>query len=251
MLGVHFMILAGLHFPLRLVRFISLALCFALLFSAMPVSLKHGNPSAQGSGKGGQKRTTPPYYKLPNLNNLINEGKKLKRPALPRPPLKPSTICGYRDKACKVKLGKAKKVGQNFVPSNDNAGQKSVSTTRKNNGNWFHALGRAFSNAFFGSSGLTAKSSSFLAADSNRVAGNKENFNTGAAANLPTPPNFSSLSRPKIELLLRYNRADAGAVSSLTVPYMRSKAWIKKWINRTWRNKSASKVRRPRRATCV
>src|SRR5262249_12396046 len=59
------------------------------------------------------------------------------------------------------------------------------------------------------------------------------------------------LSRPKIELLLRYNRADAGAVNSLTVPYMRSKAWIKKWINRTWRNKSASKVRRPRRATCV
>src|SRR5262249_34391277 len=61
----------------------------------------------------------------------------------------------------------------------------------------------------------------------------------------------TSLSRPKIELLLRYNRAGTGAVNSLTVPYMRSKAWIKKWINRTWRNKSVSEVRRPRRATCV
>ncbi len=33
---------------------------------------------------------------LPNINSLLTEGKKTKRPALPRPPLKPSTICGYR-----------------------------------------------------------------------------------------------------------------------------------------------------------
>src|SRR5215813_12999732 len=44
--GVHFMILAGLHFPLRFVRFISLALCFVLVFSIVPISLRYGNQSA-------------------------------------------------------------------------------------------------------------------------------------------------------------------------------------------------------------
>src|SRR5262245_61178253 len=159
---------AGFSFPIRFVRFICIALCFALIFSTMPGSFRHSNPSAQSSGNAGLKRATPPYYKLPNLNSLINEGKKLQRPALPQPALKPSTICGYRDQACKVKLAKEKKVGQNVAPSNNDTSQKLAGNVPQGNGNWFGRLGRALAGALSGSSGLTARASSFLAEDSSR-----------------------------------------------------------------------------------
>src|SRR5262249_8641164 len=209
MSGVSSMSFAGVHFHIRLVRFISIALCFALILSAMPVSFKHGKSSAQSSGNPGQKRTTPPYYKLPNLNSLINEGKKLQRPALPQPALKPSTICGYRDEACKVKLAKEKKIGQNSAPSNDNTSQRLAGNDQKNHGNWFGRLARALSNMFTASSGLTANSSSFLAADSSRMAEVPANSNkAGAAGNLLALPPVTSLTEAKLDP--RYRTGGAG-----------------------------------------
>src|SRR5262245_20153438 len=128
MLGVYAMSITGFNFPSRLIRFISFVLCLALVLSAMPNGFSPRNTNAQTSGSAGQSRKLPPYYKLPKINDLLAEGKKLNRPALPQPALKPSTTCGYRDKACQVKLAKEKKVSQNLTPSTDNADRMAAST---------------------------------------------------------------------------------------------------------------------------
>jgi len=193
----------------RRARFVCLSLCFALILSTLPISFKGDTASAQSSGGAGLRRQLPPHYRLPNINSLLAEGRNLQRPTPPRPPLKPSRSCGYRDQACKVKKAKEKKVGQNFAPSKNAAGQMSADATQKNNRNWFGRLGRAFSGVFSGLSTLTPKGNSFLAADADRAVGGtaNNNFSNATAAAMPPPP-FSSLVQAKLDP--RYRIGGAG-----------------------------------------
>src|SRR5262249_13235566 len=147
---------------LRFVRFTCFTLCFALVLSSLPVHFKRNSASAQSSG-GGLKRQLPPYYKLPDINSKLAEGKNFQRPTLQRPPLKAATICGYRDNACKAKMEKEKKVGQNLTPSKESTGKLSAEVAQKSSHNWLGRLGRTFSTALSGLTSVSAKGNSFLA----------------------------------------------------------------------------------------
>jgi hypothetical protein len=209
--GAHFMSLARCNTSAKWGRLICLIVCFALVLSSLPVHFRSDSANAQSSGAV-LKRQLPPYYKLPNLNSLLAEGRNLQRPTPPRPPLKPSTICGYRDEACKRKLAKEKKVGQNFTPSNDNARQVSDDVAQKRDRNWLGRLGRAFSNALSGFTSVSAKGNSFLASDLDRNAGNFASaaLNNTAVISAPAmpPPTFGSFLEAKLDP--RYRVGGAG-----------------------------------------
>jgi hypothetical protein len=89
---------------------ISALLCAMLILTSLPLPFGGGNARAQSTDRV-QKRLLPPYYALPKINDLLTEGRKTHRPDLPRPALKPSTLCGFHDKACKFKQAKEKKIG--------------------------------------------------------------------------------------------------------------------------------------------
>src|SRR5262245_548781 len=206
--GAHFMSIFSRNLSAKWVRLVCLIACFALVLSSLPVHFRHETATAQSSGLKSQR---PPFYKLPNLSSLITEGKKPKQTALPVPPLKPSTICGYRDEACKRKKEKEKKVSQNLMPSKDNASQVSSDAPRKG-GSWLGRLGRAFSNALSGLTTSSARGNSFIASDLNRNTGNSTpaalNNTTAGAALAQSPPTFASIGQAMLDP--RYRIGGAG-----------------------------------------
>lgn len=146
-------------------------------------------------------RQRPPHYSLPKISDLLDEGRKQHRPDLPRPALKPSTICGYRDNACKYKKSKEKRVGQTFAPSDNrrDADKVAANSQRKNERGWLNRFGRVVSqslfNAFsFGVSASTFKANSFLSLNPERVAVNTVPTTTAFA-----PPTFYTLTEAKLD----------------------------------------------------
>lgn len=104
-----------------LTRACALTLCVVLLLTSQPVAFFRSaasgqNPNQQDKEEKGLRRSTIPDYQLPDLNEVMNEGKKAKRTELPRPPLKPSTDCGFRDDECRANKKAKEKIGQILTP---------------------------------------------------------------------------------------------------------------------------------------
>ena len=190
-----------------------------LAVSSTPLPFKSSKATAQVADKAILKRQLPPYADLPNLENLLTEGKNLHRVVPPQPPLKPSTLCGHVDSACKEK--KEKKVGQNFTPSGDKARLQSASAIQpeKNSGNWLSRFGRKVSGAFArstsgfttpdsGSKSFRASSAEYSSAE-HKIAGQQPVALAARAVPVaPPPPAFGGI----IEALLdpRYRVGGAG-----------------------------------------
>ncbi|MGH9932459.1 MAG: hypothetical protein ACREA9_24925, partial [Pyrinomonadaceae bacterium] len=175
-------------------RSLCFVLCLALCLSGIPLPA-----STQSSDKAALKRQIPPNYALPRINDLLNEGKKLQRPDLPRPALKPSTLCGYHDRACKAKQAKEKKIGQNFKPSDKAANQVAANAERQSGPNWLTRIGQIASRAFgtspFGLASVSAAdANSFTASNTLRPTNN-----AAPASMLLTPPTFSTLNETRID----------------------------------------------------
>ncbi|MBS1787544.1 MAG: RHS repeat protein [Acidobacteria bacterium] len=174
------------------VRSVAFTLCLALVFSGLPFPAS--TQISQTSP--GLKRQLPPNYALPKINDLLTEGRKLHRPDLPRPALKPSTLCGFHDKVCKFKQAKAKKIGQNLRSSGDNSTQVAANAEQQN---WLGRIGQIISRAFnvtpFGIPSVSAaQKNSFAASNTLRPA-----TNSAAASMLFTPPNFASLYEARVD----------------------------------------------------
>lgn len=175
-------------------RSIVFTLCLALIGSGLFFPASTPVSQAQSSGL---RRQLPPNYALPKINDLLTEGRKLQRPDLPRPALKPSTLCGFHDKACKFKQAKEKKVGQNLRTSEQNAPQVAANAGQVQN--WLGRIGQMISHAFnaspFGIPSISAaERKSFAASNTLRPA-----TNAAATSMLFTPPNFASLYEARID----------------------------------------------------
>ena len=148
-------------------RACAFTLCLVLLITSQPIAFFRSaafgqNPNADKEEKG-LRRQTIPDYQLPDLNAVMDEGKKEKRTELPRPALKPSTDCGFRDGACREKKAK-EKIGQNLMPKDgETANQISRAAPPappKNQGSWRQRLGQwfgALANAGATATGFTAR----------------------------------------------------------------------------------------------
>ena len=141
-----------------------------------------------------------PYKDLPSLSDLQDEGKGIKKTKAKDTPLKPPTLCRFRDVLC---LENQKKNGGQIsanTPPADKPGKPQIaSAPPKNTGNWFHRAGRKVASAFSGVSALTNPSS----------AGNS--FLPAAAAPavpLVTLPTFGTLNEAKLD---PHNRIGTGS----------------------------------------
>jgi len=183
----------------RVSKVVPVLLCCVLILSSLHAPFAGGSARAQ-SDRAVLKRQLPPNYALPKINDLLDEGRKLQRPDLPRPALKPSTLCGYHDRACKVKQAKEKKIGQNLKPSNDsNANQVAANTAQKNKQNWFSRIGQIASRAFNTS---LLDSASVSAADANSFIGSNTALPANKAATasmLFAPPTYSTFAETKLD----------------------------------------------------
>lgn len=172
---------------------VSALLCSVLILTSLP--LPSFSTRAQSADRV-QKRRLPPHYALPKINDLLAEGRKLHRPDLPRPALKPSTLCGFHDKACKFKQEKEKKVGQNPRTSDRHSTQVAANLGQQS---WLGRIGQFVSRAFnaspFGIASVSAaEADSFAASNLPRPT-----TNAAAAAMLFAPPNFTSLNEARVD----------------------------------------------------
>ncbi len=107
-----------------LTRACALTLCVVLLLTSQPVAFFSGtalgqNPNQLDQEDKGLRRQSVPDYQLPDMNAVMSEGKKANRAELPRPPLKPSVGCGFRDDECHANKKAKEKIGQNLAPSSN------------------------------------------------------------------------------------------------------------------------------------
>jgi hypothetical protein len=187
-----------------------------------------------------QKRTALPFSDLPDVQQVLTE-EKIKAKVKPsQPPLKPSTLCGHRDKACKDKLkGKTAEnmtapsgTGQSSAlsgqlsaaahsPSASSGAETAFTLTsppeQRKNGNWLSRLGRRLTGAV---SSLASSFSPRASAYKNswislNGAGNEAAVRVFSAmpalapvaAPPPPPPSFTSLPEA---LLDARNRTGSG-----------------------------------------
>jgi YD repeat-containing protein len=176
---------------------ISCALCFSLILTTTPQAQQQSPATTAHSPA--QSRPLPPYADLPDINALVDEGKKTK-PAKSQPPLKPSTLCGHHDRVCQ-KLKEKKKISRNFTPAQQGSGQMSASAEPQRGG-WLQRLGRAVSGAFSDSAG-----SSFLPATMAKTSFTVSST-TGMMASAPPPPTFTSANQARLDP--RYRIGGAG-----------------------------------------
>jgi YD repeat-containing protein len=193
-------------------------------------------PPAQAVG---QKRTTLPFSDLPDVKQVLTEDKIKAKVKPSQPPLKPSTLCGHRDKACKDKLkGKTAEnmtapsgTGQSSTLSGQLAADHSPSASsgaetaftltsppeQRKSGNWLSRLGRRLTGAV---SSLASSFSPRASAYKNswislNGAGNEAAVRVFSAmpalapvaAPPPPPPSFTSLPEA---LLDARNRTGSG-----------------------------------------
>jgi hypothetical protein len=186
-------------------RIIALTLCFALMLTTTPQARQQSVSVTEN--KPVQSRMLPPYADLPDIRAVEEEGKNPPPPKPPPPPLKPSTLCGHRDKACKNKKSKEKKTGLSLPPTGKQSDRLSADTARIQKGgeDWLKRLGRRVGSALSGvmASGLAAlpaRGHSFLAADSVRTTGATASAGFAKVAPMAAPPpSFSSLNEAKLD----------------------------------------------------
>nr|MBP6823504.1 hypothetical protein [Acidobacteriota bacterium] len=151
-------------------RSIAFTLCLVLIVSGLAFPAGTQITQAQSPGL---RRQLPPHYALPRINDLLTEGRKLHRPDLPRPALKPSTLCGHRDVACKAKQAKERRIGLNLNSSDDKTANQATSqlganSSQKQGRTWLTRFGQFASRLWNGSpfglsSALATEASLFFA----------------------------------------------------------------------------------------
>ena len=174
---------------------IRLFLSLTLVLASLPVH--SGNLLAQSvnqADKPVQSRATPPHKDLPNLQDVLDEGKGLKQTKAKETPRQESTLCGLRDVICQeAKLGK--KFSANVAPVNDSNKAQVAQAAKPAGSSWLRRLGRGLSNA------LTAVASGKTGATT--AMGNSFLPKTSAAAPPPPPWSFSSLQEAKLDAYYR------------------------------------------------
>ncbi len=99
------------------IRFVSFALCFALILTSVPVSIRtNASGITQNNPQTVRRRSKIPGKDLPNLNATRNRKPDIPKAAKPDE----STKCSRRDSQCrKIKEAKTKKTSLNASPSYD------------------------------------------------------------------------------------------------------------------------------------
>jgi hypothetical protein len=176
-------------------------LCLVLVLSSLPWPAR----TTRVQGNSGQvilSRQSPPDYKLPNLNEVLDEGRTGRRTELPRPPLKPSTLCGYRDRACQELKNQRDRIGQTTMPESEQAPQPAKQESPNKRG-WLNRLGERLSGALSVSGWRTSSNpvpaSGFIApeqAKTERPAAAKTALSSAAVF---TPPPFPSLTEARLD----------------------------------------------------
>ena len=180
---------------------IRVILSLTLILSSLPsqgVSLLSAQ-TVKPADKPVQSRPDTPHKDLPNPQDLLDEGKGLKKTKAKDTPLQPPSLCRYRDVDCLEQQRKnGGKISTNTnAPNNPNQSQV-ASTAPKSAGHWFPRLGQKLSGAISGASATMSSSNvghSFLPAA------------TAPAAPPPPPPSFASLNEAKLD---PHNRSGTG-----------------------------------------
>ena len=148
-----------------------------------------------------QSRATTPHKNLPSPKDVLEEGSGLKeRTKAKETPLKPPTLCRYRDVACLEEQRKnGGKISANAPSSAQPQASQVAATVPKAEGNWFKRLGQKIAGAFSGASALghtPPAGHSFLPATT-----------AAAPPAPPPPPSFSTLNEAKLD---PHNRIGTG-----------------------------------------
>ena len=92
-----------------------------------------------------------PYKDLPSLSDLQDEGKGIKKTKAKDTPLKPPTLCRFRDVLCLE--NQKNNGGQISAKITDNSGKPQIaSVAPKSESNWFKRVSKKVASAFFGAS---------------------------------------------------------------------------------------------------
>ncbi len=184
---------------------ISIALSVAIFGSSAPITFDGSRANAQSAGQTVYQRAMPPVPNLPNINAALAEGNKKQRTRPQQPPLKPSTLCGFRDKVCKKLKDKEKTGLLQGVPSTID---KRVAMQTGRDRGWLGRIGRILSGAFsfgLGGSSLSAQElASFLAPIDNADTSHRPEASESADGSVSssmmlTPPVFTSLVEAKLD----------------------------------------------------
>lgn len=182
-------------------RLLVSGLCLALTLTTIPFSPTISKVRAQ-SEDAVQKRQRPPYRDLPDIGELLAEGRN-PQPEKARPALKPSTICGYRDVVCqRIKTEKEKnKVGQAVSPGGSEQKTQIASAGKQSGGNWLQRFGRRIAGVFAGATSLSVSNSgngsSFVPSAPRLSTGS---LPTSPAVSVPVaPPSFTSEIEAKLD----------------------------------------------------
>ena len=133
-----------------------------------------------------------PYKDLPSLSDLQDEGKGIKKTKAKDTPLKPPTLCRFRDVLCLE--NQKKNGGQISANTTDNSGKPQIaSVAPKSESNWFKRVSKKVASAFFGASLSTLVNPS--------SAGNS--FLPAATAPVAPPPPHQPLRRSTKRNLMR------------------------------------------------
>jgi YD repeat-containing protein len=224
--------------PRRLFRkLFTLGVCALLVWQSPAQAIQSGADSAAAGLNAGpvRSRPLPPLADLPNPADLLAEGRNLLRPVPTPPPLKPSTLCGYKDWACKKekeekeKREKEQKVGQVAAPGGADVRGEVAAASEQTAAGWFKRLGRKVSDALFGQPSrslfnLTPRGHSFAAAEATRAARAPASLpasaaKTAAAVTALPPPSFDSLLEARLDA---HNRTGGAGEDLFSGNYHRS-----------------------------
>ena len=137
---------------------------------------------------------------MPNLQDVLDEGKGLKKTKAKDTPLKPPTLCRFRDVDCLAKqLKNGGQIGANPAPANQS--NQVASQMTKPAGNWLQRIGKKITGAFSGAS-LSALNHSSKPGNSWLPA-----TTAPAIAAPPPPPTFTNLNDAKLD---PHNRIGTG-----------------------------------------
>lgn len=144
-----------------------------------------------------QSRARPPHKDLPNLQDVLDEGKGLKKTKAKDTPLQPPTLCRFRDVDCQAKqLKNGGQIGMN--PATADKPQQVASNPPKSEGNWFQRVGRKITGAFAGAS---------LSAANNSPKSGHSFLPPVTAPAVVAPPTFTNLNDAKLD---PHNRIGTG-----------------------------------------
>jgi YD repeat-containing protein len=175
----------------------------ALVFASLP-SQGAGQLAAQTDNNNRiQSRATTPHKNLPSPKDVLDEGRGVKEKAQAKEtPLKPPTLCRYRDVACLAAQRKnGGKISFKAAPTASPEQAQVASAAPKTEGNWFQRLGKKIASAWSGTSASVSSSQvghSLLPSTT---------ITPTAVPAPPPPPTFSTLNEAKLD---PHNRIGTG-----------------------------------------